>query len=276
MEKIKTGIYKITSPHNKIYIGQSWNIKDRWRRYKYSSTKRQHKLYNSFQKHGIENHIFEIIHLLDENITQIQLDYHEVFFWKLYITMGYEMLNIREPSSRGKLSDETKKKMSENMSGEKHFYYGKHFTEEHKRKISLGNLGKKLGALSEQHKANISKSKKENPWIRTQKYRDNMSFVKKGVPLLALRGKKQSKERIEKRVSQIRGKKQTQEHIKKVADQKKKPILQYSLDGSFIKEWESAKDASIAFGLKRGYSFNRVAVGERKKAHGYIWKYKIN
>ena len=44
------GIYKITNPSNKVYIGQSTNIKERFRKYSKLSNKRQIKLYNSFQK----------------------------------------------------------------------------------------------------------------------------------------------------------------------------------------------------------------------------------
>ena len=46
------GIYKITSPSNKIYIGQSINIERRFNSYKnLSHCKQQIKLYNSLQKY---------------------------------------------------------------------------------------------------------------------------------------------------------------------------------------------------------------------------------
>ena len=47
------GIYKITSPTNKIYIGQSTNIENRWNDYyKMIRCKRQTRLYNSLKKYG--------------------------------------------------------------------------------------------------------------------------------------------------------------------------------------------------------------------------------
>jgi group I intron endonuclease len=57
------GIYKITSPKNKIYIGQSVNIKKRFIQYKnlHKSIKAQSKLYRSFKKYGVENHKFEVL-----------------------------------------------------------------------------------------------------------------------------------------------------------------------------------------------------------------------
>jgi hypothetical protein len=57
MEKI-IGIYKITSPSNKIYIGQSNNILYRWKYcYKKLNCKSQRHLYNSLMKYGFDNHV---------------------------------------------------------------------------------------------------------------------------------------------------------------------------------------------------------------------------
>ena len=55
------GIYKITSPSNKIYIGQGIDIYIRWNEYKRLKCKRQPKLYASLKKHGVDNHKFEIV-----------------------------------------------------------------------------------------------------------------------------------------------------------------------------------------------------------------------
>ena len=56
MKKI-CGIYKITSPSGKIYIGCSNNIYKRWSRYRHpESIKKQTYIYNSLIKYGVENH----------------------------------------------------------------------------------------------------------------------------------------------------------------------------------------------------------------------------
>lgn len=56
------GIYKITSPSGKIYIGQSTNIYKRWTIYRSLNRKAMGpKIYNSLQKYGHQNHIFEVI-----------------------------------------------------------------------------------------------------------------------------------------------------------------------------------------------------------------------
>lgn len=73
------GIYKITSPTNRIYIGQSINILKRWNEYKNGYTKKQPKLHRSIQKYGVESHQFEIIEELNKEL----LDNRETF-WKIH------------------------------------------------------------------------------------------------------------------------------------------------------------------------------------------------
>lgn len=53
----------------------------------------------------------------------------------------------------------------------------------------------------------------------------------------------------------------------------KKPVLQYTLDGDFIKEYASARDAEKETGI--GYKLiSRVCNGERTATCGYIFKFK--
>ena len=52
------GIYKITSPTNKIYIGQSIDIENRFTKYKSLDCKNQVRLYNSLKKYGFDKHKF--------------------------------------------------------------------------------------------------------------------------------------------------------------------------------------------------------------------------
>jgi len=60
---VKTiGIYKITSPSGKVYIGQSIDIELRFKQYSnILKSIGQRKLYYSFKKYGINSHKFEIL-----------------------------------------------------------------------------------------------------------------------------------------------------------------------------------------------------------------------
>lgn len=58
--------------------------------------------------------------------------------------------------------------------------------------------------------------------------------------------------------------------ITKRSNKLKIPILQYSLDGEFIREWPSATDAGKEL---KGHICDCLK-GRRKTAANYIWKYK--
>lgn len=105
------GIYKITSPTGKVYIGQSWDIQKRWGNYRRLACKTQIKLYKSLQRHSTSTHRFEILTELPSDVTQDILDTYEIYYWEQYISCGYKMLNLKEPGSRGKQSDTIKAKI---------------------------------------------------------------------------------------------------------------------------------------------------------------------
>lgn len=101
------GIYKITSPNNRIYIGQSWNIEKRFKNYEILDCKGQPKLYNSLKKYGPKNHKFEIIKEFATNINQEILDLNEI---ENISSIPKEIsLNIKEGGSKGKHCEDTKK-----------------------------------------------------------------------------------------------------------------------------------------------------------------------
>lgn len=109
------GIYKITNPSGKIYIGQSTNIKERFKKYSKLGNKRQIKLYNSFQKHGINNHQFEII----EECSEDKLDEREIYWGNYYNVLGEDGLNLRLGNGRGSCSENTKNKISNSLKGQR-------------------------------------------------------------------------------------------------------------------------------------------------------------
>ena len=108
------GIYKIISPTNKIYIGQSTNIENRWIKYKCLDCKVQIKLYRSLIKHDYDNHTFEII----EECTEDLLNEREIYWGEYYKVLGENGLNLRLGNSRGKWSEYIKQKMRKPKSEE--------------------------------------------------------------------------------------------------------------------------------------------------------------
>ena len=74
------GIYKITSPSGKIYVGQSIDIEKRWKEYIKLRCKNQPKIYASLLKYTPDNHIFEVI----EECLREDLDNREIYWGEYY------------------------------------------------------------------------------------------------------------------------------------------------------------------------------------------------
>lgn len=73
--------------------------------------------------------------------------------------------------------------------------------------------------------------------------------------------------------SPMRGNTHTLEALNKMRNNHPhtKPVLQFTLTGDFIKEWESANQAKIELGIT---GVHQTAQGYRKTSGGFIWKYK--
>lgn len=141
------GIYKITSPTGKVYIGQSSDITKRIRDYKNVKIG-QRKLYYSIKKYGYENHIFEILITFPENVYQEVLDHYEIAYIKQYRDNGFQLLNIKEGGKGGKHSEETKKKISEIQTGKKLSYETKKRMSNARKGEKHWNYGKKMSIES--------------------------------------------------------------------------------------------------------------------------------
>lgn len=159
-------IYKISNLVNdKVYVGQTW--KENLRYYFISShvcSPNRVKLYNAIKKYGVDN--FEIVPIW-YCFSQDEADEIEIFFIKEYNSVegGY---NIRYGGSGGgKLSKETKEKISNSLKGKIPW---------NKNKITSSNVKKKI---SESMKGNI-------PWNKNKRlsseYKKKLSEAKIGKP----------------------------------------------------------------------------------------------
>ncbi len=131
------GIYKITSPSKKIYIGQSIDIERRFKEYKKLQCSQSLKLYNSLKKHGYENHIFEIL----EECSKHQLNKKEENYI-LSFNSHIDGLNIKlasKPAWTGKKRPEHSEFLKKNGSGLSYIR-----TQEHKDNLKEKLSGRKL------------------------------------------------------------------------------------------------------------------------------------
>ena len=150
-----TGIYKIVSPTGKVYIGQAWNIKRRFREYTYIwKSSQQKKLHLSLKKYGIEFHKFDNIHKLKNQIRQSEQESYEQLYMDFYKNCGIELMNLREAGSRGKHSQESKDKLSI-------AHTGKILSEETKKRISQNRKGKGTGSSNSMYGIGLIGNAKE-------------------------------------------------------------------------------------------------------------------
>lgn len=225
------GIYKITSPSKKIYIGQSIDIEYRWSKYKILNCKLQQKLYYSFIKYGVQKHKFEIVQLCDKE----QLNEFEKYYVDLFQTFNNKFgLNIRDGGGGiGSMSEETKTKISL-------AHKGKIFSDEHKHNISLA---KQNISDETRRKMSISQRKKEKPSEETKR---RMSESSKGMKHTIETRQKMSDWQI--------GKKYSEETKLKMSNSSKKLILNTET-GIF---YFGSKEASDAHCINHGTLKNKL------------------
>lgn len=138
-KSIIIGIYKITSPSGRIYIGQSRNTSQRAYGYKKLNCKGQTKLCNSINKYGWEAHTFEVIEECEFEDLNRRERYWQDFYDVLNKEKGLNCLLQNCDLQLRVFSAESRKKLSEAMSGEKHRQWGIPIGEYQKSKIKEAN-----------------------------------------------------------------------------------------------------------------------------------------
>ena len=158
------GIYKLTSPSGKIYIGQSWNVRKRMNQYRSLKRRGQTHLFHSFQKYGFENHDFEIIHQFTEDVVQEMMDFFEQYYMDYYRVIGYDLLNLREGGSNGKFSAEARRNMSIAMKKRGNLRGGYVTPPDSRKRMSLSHVGLPSGnkgnKLTDEQRHRMSVSRK--------------------------------------------------------------------------------------------------------------------
>jgi group I intron endonuclease len=256
------GIYKIINPKGKIYIGYSKNIERRFKEYLTLRCRSQKFLKESFQTYGVENHIYSIIEECDiENIKKREK------YWIEYYNSYKNGLN----SNKGgggvvNHSDESKNKMYKSRLGKKDSL-------ETKIKKSKSHTGKKHSkihsnkgtSISEETKQKISKS---NSKPKPKNFGLNHSLKTKGKIKHSDESKTKISNKLKNHPSLL-----SENRKKKISESNSKSILQYTLEGNFIREWSSSTCITKELNYPQP-NISAACLGKQKTAYGFIWKYK--
>jgi group I intron endonuclease len=141
------GIYKITNPNGKIYIGQSVDLDERHKNYARGGNKSQTRLYKSIQKYGWGSHSWEILHECKINeLNELERHYQELY---KAVECGLNCRYTETNEKSGKLSEETKQRMRQPKPPR---------SEEHCRKLS--EYAKSKPPPSEETKKKVSNALK--------------------------------------------------------------------------------------------------------------------
>jgi hypothetical protein len=144
------GVYQITNTVNgHIYIGSAVDIDRRWRAHKYKLSKNIHHskhLQNAWNKYGADCFEFSVLCEVNDptsilDVEQTYLDEYEPEY--NVCTKAGNRLGVKQ-------TDEAKRKIGDAQRGELNHMFGKHLSEEHKRKVGESSIGRR-GALGYKH-----------------------------------------------------------------------------------------------------------------------------
>ena len=222
------------------------------------------------KKYGKENFIREVLCFCK---TAEEAFKNEAIFIKEYGTLvpnGYNLNSTGGISVPGmKLSNEHKKKLSEAHTGKK-------CSEETKKKLSESNRGLvpwNKGKTKETDKRMIKLSESRKGQVPSDETRVKLSEAAMGH-VAWNRGLTKETNRIMMGISKaLIGEKSYNYGRTGSNNPLSKPILQYTKDGVFIKEWGSEIMAEQGTGV--GYrSISNCVCGKGKTGGGFIWKFK--
>ncbi|AGE57425.1 GIY-YIG catalytic domain-containing endonuclease [Paramecium bursaria Chlorella virus NE-JV-4] len=257
-------LYILTSPIGKSYIGQTIRpIEERFKEHQ-KKTSSCVAVSNAIQKYGWENFDKDWYECPDEELNK-----HEELMVEVLGTLVPNGYNLREGGgATGKLSEETRQKiseahagkipseqtrqkMSESKKGEKNPNYGKSPGEETKQKMSESQRGDKgywYGkSIEEETRQKISESLLGK--TRTDETKQKISESKKGEknPMFGKTGENHNSS---------------------------KRVYRYALNDTFIDSFGSCEEAGRHL-KKNGRNIRACASGEKnhKTAYGFKWSY---
>ena len=236
MENYIGYIYSITNEINgKTYIGKTNDLVRRWKEHYYGKGNTA-ILNNAFKKYGLNHFVFEIVVQIPfDNVDEMNkvLSQLEIYYIGLYESFGkgYNATAGGDGICFYKHSEKTKERLRQ-------LQKEKWLNPELRAKMATAALG--------YHHTDDAKNRITEALL----HRDPSIY--------------------NKIADKLRGKVRDHDIIMKAARKRRKPILQYNLDGDFIKEWEGA---SCIDGFEKT---NIIACCKDKllSSQGYIWKYK--
>jgi group I intron endonuclease len=248
-----SGLYKITNLINeRFYVGSSTNIKSRWSVHLNRLRKKTHHnqfLLADFNKCGENSFCFET---LEECLVEELIIKEQALLDTVYDNQKkcYNLRSVAESNRGRKISEETRLKMSIAKKGNKPSAKAIKASVERTK----GKTWEEIYGTEQAAKMKIKMS------ISTKK-----RFEQEDKLLRSKRSKKFWEEPgFRDKMSEVH---------KKPCPKRRKKIIQLTLENKKINEFLGAAMASLETGVSAG-NIRQVALGIKKTAGGFIWKYE--
>lgn len=235
--------------NHKKYVGQTTKpMLERHQNHKHQ--KYNSYFHNALSKYGEEN--FEIT-ILDFGMNADDLNAKEQYWIDFYETQksGYNLTAGGKGSSGYKHSEETILHLKSINTGSNNPMFGRTLSPQQRERMSKSKIGMFKGRkLSRETRLKISQSK-----IGKNAGENNPMFGKHHI--------QESKDKIRNNRMSFAGANHPQSKI----------YVQLSLDGTFIAEYQSGLDASLATGCDRS-DISKCCNKKIRQSKGFIWMYK--
>lgn len=245
-------VYMHTFPNGKRYIGITCNTPQRrWQKgYGYAH---QPVVYNAIVKYGWDSIKHEVV---VDKLTLDEANAKEQELITLYQTTNHAYgYNVESGGKAcGHLTDEHKNKISIANSGANNGQYGRRYTEEERRQMSINSVWRGRKHSLESRKK-MSEYAKAHPEIKSHPGCTHPMY-----------GKHPSEE----------SRKKMSESAKRrgYCGRNKKRVDMLTPEGVYIRTFESVEEAARFVNKKNGApNIRAVCLGMRNKAHGYCWRY---
>lgn len=268
MEERNYKVYILEFPNGKVYVGlTSGSVYRRWENG--NGYRGQAYLWNAICKYEWDNIIKDIyaIDLTEQEAKQIEMELI-AYYDSTNRECGYNISTGGESAKGIKLSEETKRKISEMNSGEGNPFYGKHHSIKTKNKISKANKGKYVGGKS----------------VRARKVQKMDLITNDVLEVFDSITEASESQTMRKHICECcLGKRRSCCSYKwQYVDEPHDYICNWSslksvyqldkFNGDIINVFNTMRDAALETGISQG-SIKKCCDGKRKSAGGFCWSY---